>query len=172
MWAGYFHYVLEHMPALQNIWLAPVHVHRVAQSDAVPLRVNPGTNENGRKVVYAGGGDDFQVLNRDIRFIHTPPAVLAVARAPFYTRSWFFAAQALPVVLLAGSLLVERRRRRYREDIGFARRSRALRDAERRLAEADLYEAPLTNFGRNAVERFFTPEEIKDIVALTEYLAA
>ena len=111
--------------------------YRVAQSEAVPLRVNPGTAENGRKIVYAGGGDDFQVLNRDIRFIHTPPAVLAAARAPFYSRSWFLAAQALPVILLAGSLVVERRRRRYREDIGFARASRALRDAERRLMEAD-----------------------------------
>jgi hypothetical protein len=111
--------------------------YRVAQSEPVPLRVNPGTNENGRKVVYAGGGDDFQVLNRDIRFIHTPPAMLAAARAPFYTRSWFFAAQALPVILLAGSLVVERRRRRYREDIGFARKSRALREADRRLGEAD-----------------------------------
>jgi len=110
--------------------------YRVAQSDPVMLRVNPGTNENGRKVVYAGG-DDFQVLNRDIRFIHTPPASLTAPRAPFYSRSWFLAAQALPVILLAGSLVVERRRRRLREDIGFARASRAFRDAERRLSEAD-----------------------------------
>jgi hypothetical protein len=111
--------------------------YRVAQSEAVPLRVNPGTNENGRKVVYAGGGDDFQVLNRDIRFIHTPPAVLTAPRAPFYARSWFLAAQALPMLLLGASVVVERRRRRLREDIGFARASRAFRDAERRLAEAD-----------------------------------
>jgi BatD DUF11 like domain len=111
--------------------------YRVAQSEAVPLRVNPGTNENGRKVVYAGGGDDFQVLNRDIRFIHTPPAALTAPRAPFYARSWFLAAQALPVLLLGASVVVERRRRRLREDIGFARASRAYRDADRRLAEAD-----------------------------------
>lgn len=111
--------------------------YRVAQSEPVPLRINPGTAENGRKIVYAGGGDDFQVLNRDIRFIHTPPAALTAARAPFYSQSWFLAAQALPVLLLAGSLVVERRRRRYREDVGFARASRALRDAERRLMEAD-----------------------------------
>ena len=44
--------------------------------------------------------------------------------------------------------------------------------AKRRLSEADLYEPPLTNFGRNAVERFFTPSEIKEIVALAEHLAA
>jgi type I restriction enzyme, R subunit len=52
---------------------------------------------------------------------------------------------------------------------------RAVQDvflAKRRLVEADLYEAPLTNFGRNAVERFFTRKEIEEIVALTDHLAA
>ncbi len=52
---------------------------------------------------------------------------------------------------------------------------RAVQDvflAKHRLAEADLYEPPLTNFGRNAVERFFTPDEIKEIVALADHLVA
>lgn len=52
---------------------------------------------------------------------------------------------------------------------------RAVQDVlltQRRLAEADLYEAPLTSFGRNAVERFFTPQQIKEIVALAEHVAA
>ena len=44
--------------------------------------------------------------------------------------------------------------------------------AKRRLTEADLYDPPLTVFGRNAVERFFTPAEIKEIVTLTNRLAA
>jgi ABC-type polar amino acid transport system ATPase subunit len=29
-----FHCLFEHMSAVQNVWLAPVHVHRVAQSEA------------------------------------------------------------------------------------------------------------------------------------------
>jgi ABC-type polar amino acid transport system ATPase subunit len=29
-----FHCLFEHLPALQNVWLAPVHVHRTAQPDA------------------------------------------------------------------------------------------------------------------------------------------
>jgi type I restriction enzyme, R subunit len=40
------------------------------------------------------------------------------------------------------------------------------------LVEADLYEPPLTTFGRNAVERFFTPQQIADLLRLTETLAA
>lgn len=43
---------------------------------------------------------------------------------------------------------------------------------KRKLAEVDLYEPPLTIFGRNAVERFLTPAQIEELLALTERLAA
>lgn len=52
---------------------------------------------------------------------------------------------------------------------------RAVQDVflhKRRLDEADLYEAPLTAFGRAAVERFFTPEQIQGLVKLTDQLSA
>jgi type I restriction enzyme R subunit len=42
----------------------------------------------------------------------------------------------------------------------------------RKLLEADLYEPPLTVFGRNAVERFFTPQEIRELLELLQTLAA
>lgn len=43
---------------------------------------------------------------------------------------------------------------------------------QRRLVEADLYEPPLTVFGRNAVDRYFSPAEIRGLLELTERLAA
>lgn len=43
---------------------------------------------------------------------------------------------------------------------------------KRKLEEADLYEAPFTNFGSNAVEKYFTPEEIDELMELTKKLAA
>jgi len=43
---------------------------------------------------------------------------------------------------------------------------------KRKLEEADLYEAPFTNFGSNAVEKYFTPEEIEELMELTKKLAA
>jgi type I restriction enzyme R subunit len=43
---------------------------------------------------------------------------------------------------------------------------------QRTLAEADLYEPPLTVFGRNAVDRFFSPAEVREILDLTGRLAA
>ncbi|MEK7705744.1 MAG: DEAD/DEAH box helicase family protein [Myxococcota bacterium] len=38
--------------------------------------------------------------------------------------------------------------------------------------DADLYEPPLTQFGRNAAERLFSPAEIHDLLDLTQRLAA
>jgi type I restriction enzyme R subunit len=62
---------------------------------------------------------------------------------------------------------------RYNADqIRFLRAVQELFLKQRRLAEAELYEPPLTVFGRNAVERFFSPAEVREILDLTEKLAA
>jgi len=58
------------------------------------------------------------------------------------------------------------------EQIRFLRSVQEVFLAKRTLVEADLYDPPLTNFGRNAVERFFTPKEIGDLLHLTQSLAA
>lgn len=52
---------------------------------------------------------------------------------------------------------------------------RAVQDVflqKRTLDQADLYEAPLTSFGRHAADRLFSPAEISEIVKLAEQLAA
>ena len=44
--------------------------------------------------------------------------------------------------------------------------------SSRRLSESDLYDAPqLTAFGRNAVDRLFSPVQVGELVRLTEELA-
>jgi type I restriction enzyme R subunit len=58
------------------------------------------------------------------------------------------------------------------EQIRFLRSVQEVFLNKRTLAEADLYEPPLTSFGRNAVERFFTPPQIHEILHLTESLTA
>jgi len=88
-------------------------------------------------VIYAGGGNDFEVINRDVRFIHAVPAHLTVASSRFYQSPLFLAAHALPLLALGLSVVVERKRRRLRSDVGFARASRAAREAEKKLVEAE-----------------------------------
>lgn len=126
------------LPPVKVSYFDPVKkTYATAQSEAIAMDVKPGAKEDGSKVVYAGGGDDFHVINKDIRYIHAPPATLTVAHAPFYLNRFFLALQALPLLAVGASLVVERRRRRFRQDVGFARSSRALRDADRRLAAAE-----------------------------------
>lgn len=58
------------------------------------------------------------------------------------------------------------------DQIRFLRSVQEVFLAKRSLTEADLYEPPLTIFGRNAVERFFTPKEISALLELTGKLVA
>ena len=43
---------------------------------------------------------------------------------------------------------------------------------KRRLVVDDLYEAPFTNFGMNAVEKLFSEEEVEEILEMTKKLIA
>jgi len=62
---------------------------------------------------------------------------------------------------------------RYSGDqISFLRAVRSVFLSKRALQTADLYEPPLTQFGRNAVDRLFRPAEIEQLIALTDKLAA
>ncbi len=39
---------------------------------------------------------------------------------------------------------------------------------KRKLSEADLYEPPLTNFGRNAVDKLFSPDDVRDLLQFAQ----
>lgn len=56
------------------------------------------------------------------------------------------------------------------DQIRFLRAVQSVFLRKRKLALQDLYVAPLTSFGQNAVERLFTGDEIRDILTLTETL--
>ena len=43
---------------------------------------------------------------------------------------------------------------------------------KRRLEVPDLYEAPLDRFGEDAVERWFTEEEVHDLIEFAAHLVA
>jgi hypothetical protein len=122
------------VPELEVSYFDPVGgVYRTATSHAIPLDVQPGTKEEGRKVIYAGGGDDIDVISRDIRYIHPVPSSLALSSSKLYHSRVYAALHLLPLLAVAVSLVVERKRRRLRDDVVFARSTRALREATRRL---------------------------------------
>lgn len=126
------------IPAVELPYFDPVRKkYAVARSHPVRLDVQPGAKEEGRKIIYAGTGDEFEVISQDIRFIHPVPSTITAARAlGIYSGRLLLGLHALPLLAIVLSLAVEKRRRRFRDDVGFARASRAFRDAERKLRAA------------------------------------
>ncbi len=106
---------------------------RAGSGDLV-LSVTPGTpgTEPGMIPVPAA----ISRVGRDIRYIHERDDVLRPAPAPVHARTWFLALQAIPLVGLAGALVVKRRRDRYAEDSGLVGYVRAPGAARRELKEA------------------------------------
>ena len=116
------------------------------------------------------GRDDIQLSSRNIRIAYG----LRVDNFLAFLRH-LLALDAIPDY----SQVVQRGFERHiqahnynAEQIRFLRSVQEVFLAKRTLVEADLYDPPLTNFGRNAVERFFTPQEIGDLLHLTQSLAA
>ncbi len=107
--------------------------YTTAQTLAVPVTVTPGSDEDGRRVVYAGTGDNVDVINRDIAFIRPVPAVATVAQSSWFSNPLVVGLHALPLLALMVSAVAERRRRRLRDDKTWARASRARRVADRAL---------------------------------------
>jgi type I restriction enzyme R subunit len=56
--------------------------------------------------------------------------------------------------------------------INFLRAVQSVFLQKRRLEVADLYEGALAGFGKNAVDRFFYDDEVDNLLAFTEFLAA
>ncbi|MBD2292011.1 DEAD/DEAH box helicase family protein [Anabaena sphaerica FACHB-251] len=56
--------------------------------------------------------------------------------------------------------------------INFLRAVQSVFLQKRRLEVADLYEGALARFGKNAVDRFFSDDEVNDLLVFTELLAA
>jgi len=63
--------------------------------------------------------------------------------------------------------------RQYNADqIQFLRAVQNVFLQKRRIEMADLYDEPLDRFGEDAVERWFTEQDVQELLALTERLAA
>ncbi len=112
-------------------------VYKTVQSEPISLDIMPGTAEQGRKVVFTGAGEDIEVLGRDINFIHPVPAMIRPpSRGTLGGSALFWVFHAVPLAALLASIAVERRRRRFRDDVRLARATRAIREAEKKLEAA------------------------------------
>jgi len=110
--------------------------YKTIQSAPIRLEIKPGTAEEGRRVVITGSGEDIEVLGKDINYLHPVPAVIRPSARSAGPGTLYVALHALPLLAVLGSILIERRRKRLRDDVRLARASRAAREAEKRLGKA------------------------------------
>ncbi len=148
-------------------------VYEFVQSAPVHLEIMPGTEEEGRRVIFAGSGEDIEVLDRDINHIHPVPAVIHLRGQTISVKRLYVALHALPLIALAVSVFVQRRRSRFMQDISLARASRAAREAQKTFGKArrlhkkgrfgDVY--PLVS---EAIRAFFADKMNVSVSGLTE----
>ena len=125
------------IPAVTVAFFDPVkRRYRTATSQPVALSVQPAAEEEGRPVIFTGSGQDIEVLGRDINFIRPVPASLAQGGTPFYRTPVAIALQALPLLALVASIVIEQRRRRWAGNQTLARASRAAKQADKALEQA------------------------------------
>jgi hypothetical protein len=124
------------IPPVQVSYFDPeAREYKTIQSAPIQLEVKPGRKEGGRQVVFTGSGEEIEVLGRDIHFIHPVPGEISIARGGVLRTNVYVALHALPLLAVIMSLVVERRRRRWRDDEPAYRASRAAREADKRLGQ-------------------------------------
>jgi tetratricopeptide (TPR) repeat protein len=80
----------------------------------------------------------IEVLGEDIAHIRSDVSV-SDDLTPLYRRGVFMALLPLPLMVVAGSLLVQRRRHRLATDVALARSTRARKEARKRLIAAERF---------------------------------
>lgn len=125
------------IPAVEVAYFDPgARSYRTVRSEPIRVRIEPGTVEDGRRVIFAGSGEDIEVLGRDINYIHPAPAVIRPSARAFIGSPAWAALHAVPLAALLAAIVADRRRRRFLGDAALARSSRAEREAVKKLGLA------------------------------------
>ncbi|MDZ4804846.1 MAG: BatD family protein [Candidatus Eisenbacteria bacterium] len=129
------------IPPITLAWFDPKSAtYKTDRTEAIPLTITPGAVTAGG-ALGGGGRGAIEVVGQDVRFLRTELSdVTSVHQRPWESPLfWLF--QILPVGVMIGAVVHERRRRRLDGDIGFARQIRSGREATRRLKKARLLAA-------------------------------
>ncbi|UCH83011.1 MAG: protein BatD, partial [Candidatus Latescibacterota bacterium] len=122
------------IPPVEMAYFDPVaKAYQSIRSQPIHLEIMPGTEDEGRRVIFAGSGEDIEVLSQDINYIHPVPAMVRAAGTGGFPSKVVVTLHALPLLALFASIAIERRRKRLRENASYARASRAAREAEKKF---------------------------------------
>jgi hypothetical protein len=127
----------KQIPPMRISYFDPVvKQYKTARTSPIHLDVKPGVQEDGRRIVFAGGEDQIEVLARDIKYIHPIPSVLAVNSPRLHKSVAYRIMHIVPLLAVLLALAGERRNRRWRDNFQLARSERAAREALKKMNAA------------------------------------
>jgi hypothetical protein len=127
----------KQIPSLRISYFDPVDKrYKTARTAPIHLDVKPGVQEDGRRIVFAGGDDQIEVLAKDIKYIHPVPSVLSLSSPRLYENVAYRILHIVPLLAVLLALAGERRNRRWRDNFQLARSERAAREALKKLSAA------------------------------------
>ncbi len=128
----------KQIPPVRISYFDPVDKsYKTARTSPILLDVKPGVQEEGRRIVFAGGDDEIEVLAKDIKYIHPVPSVITVNASRLHESIAFKILHVVPLLAVLFALAGERRNRRWRDNYRLARSERAAREALKKLGAAE-----------------------------------
>lgn len=110
-------------------------VYKNLQTPLPTITVNPsGTISTAFSVKPL---EEIQTLGKDIQYIKPDAEFLENQATPFYKTKWYVAIHVIPLFLLGGAFLLNRRKTKLKTDEAFSRRISALPSAKKRLKRAE-----------------------------------
>lgn len=128
----------KQIPPVRISYFDPVDKsYKTVRTSPILLDVKPGVQEDGRRIVFAGGEDEIEVLAKDIKYIHPVPSVLTVNASRLHESIAYRILHVVPLLAVLFALAGERRNRKWRDNYRLARSERAAREAQKKLGAAE-----------------------------------
>jgi hypothetical protein len=110
--------------------------YQVATLDDILLDVEEGTIPIADSGTSSLAKEDVRLVSQEIRFIKLNSEGFRDVRYVFYKNAWFWTSLLLPILAVLGATLRRKHLDRLQGDVAYARRRRAARQAQKRLAAA------------------------------------
>lgn len=111
--------------------------YAAASTRPITLTIEPGSTEYAGTALSGGSKEDVKLLGQDIRFIAIGALPFHKVGARNYTRAWFWALLALPVLGYVGAWFWQRHQAKLMTNVAYARSRKATRAAQKQLQAAN-----------------------------------
>ena len=111
--------------------------YKTIKSKPLTINVGKGVDGGGNVVYTPSRKEEVELLNSDIRYIHTKDILLVAASDLFYDSALFYALIAIAILLMIAVFIAFKRFKETQSDFAQLRKSKANKLAKKRLTKAE-----------------------------------